>query len=79
MATMKSPRELIPHAKRRISRIFSSFELVCAEKIGAGDGTADPFLAFKSKNSSDAARLRNRAERWTLAFFHLEVRRARAA
>jgi hypothetical protein len=65
MATMKSPRELILHAKRMISRIFGSFELVCAEKIEAGDGTADPILAFKSKNNSDAARLRDRAEHWT--------------
>jgi hypothetical protein len=61
-----------------ISRIFSSLELVCAEKIGAGDGTADPFLAFKSKNNGDAARLPDRAERWTSTFFHLDVRRARA-
>jgi hypothetical protein len=65
MASMKSPRELIPHAKRMISRIFSSFELVCAEKIEAADGTADPILAFKPKNNSDAAGLRDRAEHWT--------------
>jgi hypothetical protein len=48
-----------------ISRIFSSFELVCAEKIEAADGTADPILAFKPKNNSDAAGLRDRAEHWT--------------
>jgi hypothetical protein len=48
-----------------ISRIVNSFELVCVEKIGAGEGTADPILAFKSKNNSDAARFRDRAEHWT--------------
>jgi hypothetical protein len=34
-----------------ISRIFGSFELVCAEKIELGDGAADPVLAFKSKKT----------------------------
>jgi hypothetical protein len=57
MATTKSPRELIPHAKRMISRILRSFELVCAGKIDAGGSAADPVLAFKSKNNSDIVRL----------------------
>jgi hypothetical protein len=49
MARMKSPRELVPHAKRMISRIFGSFEIVCTKKIEANEDVADPVLAFKPK------------------------------
>jgi hypothetical protein len=35
-----------------ISRILRSFEFVSGEKIEAGDGAADPFLAFKLKNDT---------------------------